>query len=107
MSGRVIEMAGSDPVVESSAEAPRRRFELLDDTGFDEVPKKYRRFYRRWDGPEDSLAPNEVLCPVCKVVIRSTRELRVGDRVYCMACMARLRVVRDEDTGLLIADVEY
>jgi hypothetical protein len=27
------------------------------------------------------------------VVIRSTRELREGDRVYCMACLTRLRVV--------------
>ena len=42
-------------------EAPRKRYEL-DDRGFDEVPKKYRRFYRRWEGPEDELAPNEALC---------------------------------------------
>ena len=42
---------------------------------------------------ETQLAPNEVLCPVCKVVIRSTRELRPGDRVYCMPCMSRLVVV--------------
>lgn len=101
MSGRsaeVVDLAGGD--------APRRRYELLDDTGFDEVPKKYRKFYRRWGGASDSLAPNEVLCPVCKVVIRSTRDLRPGDRVYCMACMARLRVVRDE-AGMLLAEVEY
>jgi len=83
----------------------RRRFEL-DDQGFDEVPVKYRRFYRRWRGPGDSLAPNELLCPVCKVVIRSTRELREGDRVYCMACLTRLRAVRGTD-GLLIGEVEY
>jgi hypothetical protein len=70
----------------------RRRYEL-DDRGFDEVPVKYRRFYRRLEGPDDKLAPNELLCPVCKVVIRSTRELREGDRVYCMACLTRLRVV--------------
>jgi hypothetical protein len=81
-------------------EAPRKRYELLDDTGFDEVPKKYRKFYRRWDGPGDSLAPNEVLCPVCKVVIRSTRELREGDRLYCMACLTRLRVMPREAGGL-------
>ena len=86
-------------------EAPRQRY-VLDDRGFDEVPPKYRRFYRRWEGPSDRLAPNEVLCPVCKVVIRSTRELREGDRVYCMACMARLRVVRGSD-GLLLAEPEY
>jgi hypothetical protein len=70
----------------------RRRYEL-DDRGFDEVPAKYRKYYRRLEGPGDRLAPNELLCPVCKVVIRSTRELREGDRVYCMACLTRLRVV--------------
>ena len=70
----------------------RRRYEL-DDRGFDEVPAKYRKYYRRLEGPRDVLAPNELLCPVCKVVIRSTRELREGDRVYCMACLTRLRVV--------------
>jgi len=77
---------------------PRRRYEL-DDRGFDEVPEKYRKYYRRWDGPGDALAPNELLCPVCKVVIRSTRELRAGDRLYCMACLTRLRVVEDERGG--------
>ncbi len=87
------------------ADRPRQRF-VLDDRGFDEVPKKYRKFYRRWAGPEDELQPNEVLCPVCKVVIRATRELRPGDRVYCMACMARMRVARSPE-GLLVADVEY
>lgn len=85
---------------------PRQRFILEDDTGFDEVPKKYRRFYRNWGGPDDPLAPNEVLCPVCKVVIRSTRELRPGDRVYCMPCMSRLVVVRSE-SGRLEATVAY
>jgi hypothetical protein len=85
------------------AERPRQRF-VLDDTGFDEVPKKYRRFYRKWGGPLDALAPNEVLCPVCKVVIRSTRELRPGDRVYCMPCMSRLVVCVGRD-GLLEAHV--
>jgi len=70
----------------------RRRYEL-DDRGFDEVPARYRKYYRRLEGPRDTLAPNELLCPVCKVVIRSARELREGDRVYCMACLTRLRVV--------------
>jgi len=84
----------------------RRRFELEDDTGFNEVPKKYRKFYRKWRGPGDSLAANEVICPVCKVVIRSTRELRPGDRVYCMPCMSRLIVMTGED-GRLEARVAY
>jgi hypothetical protein len=83
----------------------RRRF-ILEDTGFDEVPKKYRKFYRKWRGAGDSLAPNEVICPVCKVVIRATRELRPGDRVYCMPCMSRLVVVRN-DAGTLEARVAY
>jgi hypothetical protein len=84
----------------------RRRFVLEDDTGFNEVPKKYRRFYRKWGGPGDPLAANEVVCPVCKVVIRSTRELRPGDRVYCMPCMSRLIVMAGEG-GRLEARVAY
>lgn len=84
----------------------RQRF-VLEDTGFDEVPKKYRRFYRKWKGPGDRLAPNEVICPVCKVVIRSSRTLLPGDRVYCMPCMSRLVVVRNETTGGLEAHVAY
>jgi hypothetical protein len=106
---------GGEPEVESSEPgagepgggggAPRRRFEL-DDTGFDEVPKKYRKYYRRWQGPDDPLAPNEVLCPICKVVIRSARELRPGDRVYCMCCFARLRVAEGPN-GRLEAEVVY
>lgn len=86
-------------------EAPRRRYEL-EETGFLEVPKKWRKFYRHWQGPGDSLAPNEVICPVCGVVIRSRRELRPGDRVYCMPCMSRLIVVQRDD-GRLEADVVY
>ena len=89
-----------DDGVPEAKPRPRRRYVLEDDTGFDEVPKKYRRFYRKWLGEEDVLAPNEVLCPVCKVVIRSARELRVGDRVYCMPCMSRLTVVRTESGRL-------
>ena len=93
-----------DPAV-AVDEGERQRF-VLEDTGFDEVPKKYRRFYRKWRGDGDRLAPNEVICPVCKVVIRSTRELRPGDRVYCMPCMSRLVVVRTE-AGTLEAHVAY
>ncbi len=92
-------------VIKRENDAPRTRY-VLEDTGFNEVPKKYRRFYRRWRGPKDELAGNEVLCPVCKVVIRSSRELRPGDRVYCMPCMSRLIVVRVE-SGRLEAHVAY
>jgi len=102
--------AEADPKAEPQAGEPeeskgRQRF-VLEETGFDEVPKKYRRYYRKWRGPEDTLGPNEVLCPVCKVVIRATRELRPGDRVYCMACFTRFSVVRSEG-GQLEASIEY
>ena len=86
-------------------ERPRKRYEL-DDQGFDEVPVKYRKFYRKWGGPTDELAPNEALCPVCKIVVRSARELREGDRIYCMACLTRLTIVKGED-GRLEAHVNY
>ncbi|MEE9415593.1 MAG: hypothetical protein V3V01_09935 [Acidimicrobiales bacterium] len=86
-------------------DTPRRTFEL-EDMGFDEVPKKWRKFYRHWDGPGDELGPNEIVCPVCRVVIRSKRELRPGDRLYCMPCMSRLRVVMGED-GQLDTEVVY
>jgi len=92
-------------IAAASQDTPRRRF-VLEDTGFDEVPVKYRRFYRRWQGAGDTLGANEVLCPVCKVVIRSTRELRPGDRVYCMPCMSRL-VVAVGAEGRLEAQVAY
>lgn len=58
---------------DEAATRPRARF-VLEDRGFDEVPRRYRRFYREWNGAGDKLAPNEALCPVCKVVIRSGRE---------------------------------
>lgn len=83
----------------------RRTYEL-EETGFKEVPKRWRKFYRIWQGAGDTLAPNEVICPVCKVVIRSRRELRPGDRVYCMPCMSRLVVVQRPD-GRLQAEVVY
>ena len=95
-----------DPLenAEEPATATRQRF-VLEETGFDEVPRKYRKFYRKWRGPGDRLAPNEAICPVCKVVIRSSRELRPGDRLYCMPCMSRLVVV--EVGGVLEARVSY
>lgn len=100
MSDSSVETKGAPP-----AGQPRKHFEL-DDRGFDEVPAKYRRFYRHWMGAGDQLGPNEVICPVCKVVIRSTRELRPGDRLYCMACMTRLRV-RSTADGVLEGECEY
>jgi len=90
---------------EIASDSDRRRYEL-EDMGFREVPKKWRKFYRHWRGPDDELAPNEVMCPVCKVVIRATRELRPGDKVYCMPCMSRM-VVRMGDGGTLEADVIF
>lgn len=86
------------------ASKPRQRY-VLEDTGFNEVPKKYRKFYRRFGGDNDVLGPNEVLCPVCMVVVRSSRELRPGDRVYCMPCFSRLIVV--EANGRLEARPIY
>jgi hypothetical protein len=96
--------AGAEPAADPGGS--RQRYRLTDDTGFDEVPKKVRRFYRRWRGDGDELAPNEVVCPVCKVVVRSSFELWPGDRVYCMPCMSRLSVVRSH-SGRLEARVEY
>ncbi len=105
--GHIVEeeIQAERPSRRAPIEVPRRRFEL-DDSGFDEVPRKYRKFYRKWGGSEDVLAPNEALCPVCKIVIRSSRELRVGDRLYCMACMTRLTVVSGEN-GRLETTVVY
>lgn len=94
----------NDPLEIPKGRRPRQSFEL-EETGFNEVPKRFRRFYRKWRGPGDVLAPNEALCPVCKVVIRSTKELRAGDRVYCMPCMSRLELF--EEKGLLAARVIY
>jgi hypothetical protein len=55
-----------------------------------------------WRGADDVLAPNEVLCPVCKVVIRSSRELRPGDRVYCAVHVAVGRGARSAGDALTV-----
>ena len=101
----MVSDAAVDPVEPVEDTTERRRFEL-EETDFDEVPKKWRRFYRHWKGDGDVLGPNEVICPVCKVVIRSSRELRPGDRLYCMPCMSRLVVVEGPD-GSLTTEVRY
>ena len=90
---------------EASPDDAHSRYEL-DETGFNEVPKKWRKFYRHWGGPTDKLARNEVMCPVCKIVIRSTRDLQPGDKVYCMPCMSRM-VVKEGPDGHLIAEVIF
>ncbi len=90
----------------SGRDSDDRRHYELSETGFKEVPKRWRKFYRHWQGAGDVLAPNEVICPVCKVVIRSNREFRAGDRVYCMPCMSRMVVVERPD-GRLEAEVTY
>lgn len=71
--------------------AARRRFPL-EETGFADVPPKYRRFYRSWRGEVDRLGENEIRCPVCGVVLRSYRELRAGDRLDCLPCLTRLQL---------------
>lgn len=96
----------SDAVVEPTDDADERKHYDLEETDFDEVPKKWRKFYRHWQGDGDTLAPNEIVCPVCKVVIRSSRELRAGDRLYCMPCMSRLIVV-ERDDGTLTTRIRY
>lgn len=99
MSDTAADQVILDEATGAEDDGPRRSYEL-GDTGFLEVPKRWRKFYRLWGGPADELAPNEVLCPVCKVVIRSHREFRPGDRVYCMPCMSRMVVVQRPDGGL-------
>ncbi len=81
-------------------ELPRRQQFVMGETGFDAVPCAYRRFYRQLEGADDPLAPNEALCTLCLVVIRSTRELWPGDRIYCMPCFSRLVVVRNAEGRL-------
>lgn len=98
--------AAGSRAIEHEAEVGRpRRLYRLEDRGFDEVPPRWRKFYRVWDGVGDELAPNELRCPVCAVVLRSSLELRPGDHQYCRACMSLARVERTAD-GDLVGRVE-
>ncbi len=98
-------MSSAEHAGGTAGEDTRRRY-ILEDVGFDEVPKKWRKFYRHWTGPGDQLAPNEVICPVCKVVIRSSHEFRPGDKVYCMPCMSRMVIIEGAG-GRLEAEVIF
>ena len=75
----VLSWASDAPKVSTATKRPNILFLMVD----------------QMQGAGDRLAPNEVICPVCKVVIRSSRTLLPGDRVYCMPCMSRLVVMRD------------
>lgn len=74
---------------------------VLAETGFDEVPPQLRRFYRHWRGAADQLGPNEILCPVCHVVLRSSHTLRHGDGLTCLPCLSSFQLVMRD--GLLVA----
>ena len=82
---------GESAAPSDESHGERRRF-VLEDTGFDGVPARHRRFFRAWQGSHDHLGPNEVRCPRCGVVLRSYRDLREGDRLHCIPCDQRLRV---------------
>lgn len=104
--GPIVDVVAETDVDDATpGELPRRVFEL-EDTGFREVPERWRKFYRVWRGDDDTLGPNEVICPVCRVVIRSKREYRAGDRVYCMCCFTRMVLV-ETGTGAIEAEVVY
>ncbi len=81
-----------DPLLDEEVESdrPRHRF-VLDETGFDEAPKKYRRFYRRWGGATDMLALNEVLCRFARwSFARLGSFARVTASIACPVCPASL-----------------
>ena len=49
----------NDTLINDTTDENRpRQMYALEETGFKEVPKKFRRFYRKWGGPGDELAPN-------------------------------------------------
>ncbi len=85
----------SDATPELAPEPGERRRFALEDTGYEGVPVKHRRFFRAWMGDEkDRLGDNEQRCPRCGVVLRSYRELREGDHLHCIPCDLRLKVER-------------
>lgn len=97
---RLLGVAPPDSDAEYCADSEsgeRRRFVLVD-TGFEGVAPRHRRFFREWKGDRDRLEDNELRCPRCGIVLRSYRELRVGDRLHCFPCDLRLRVERDGST---------
>ena len=79
----------------------RNIFELQD-TGFNEVPLAYRKYYRAYLGDGDILSENEVLCPVCRVIIRSENTLYPDDKVFCLVCFSWLKVVMDGERRIAI-----
>lgn len=94
----------TDPGRASLLKAPLRELFRLEDMGFNEVPADLRRYYRYWSGQEDMLGPNEILCPVCHVVLRSALALRAGDELHCLPCLSSLLLVAQDD--LLVAIVK-
>lgn len=70
---------------------------------FNELPERYRGRYRYWDGTP--LAPNELQCPVCYIVVIAKRPFQAGDKVFCQPCGTRMIVVEKE--GKLTAEPIY
>ncbi len=70
---------------------------------FNELPERYRGRYRYIDGTP--LAPNELQCVVCNIVIIAKRPFQAGDRAFCQPCGTKM-VVIDKD-GKLTAEPIY
>ena len=66
------------------SDEPRQRYEL-EETDFNEVPRKWRRFYRYWGGPDDQLAPNEVMAHMCTAIDYKDNDKLLEDQVNQMA----------------------
>ena len=70
---------------------------------FIELPEQYRGRYRYWDG--SPLQANELICPVCNIIIIAMRDFKAGDKVYCRTCGTRMIVIEKE--GGLVAEPVY